>query len=200
MVKILFAAPDRDLLMTYERLLSLEGHDVTAVFDGAQTVRKLSGQRYDLVVLDHTVPGIDTRNIMKLIRSEHMPVIQLLSRKITPSVLMEAYAADSYLSFPFLPDEFMRRIMSIAERAGADKNFTVDGVTVNESKFSSNDGTHFTNEEIDILHAAMSGGELPITSVSAYINALNNKFVKLGKKTRIKYVMNEGYRLVKDNE
>lgn len=199
-MRILFAAPDRDLLMTYERLLTIEDHSVTAVFDGAQTVRKLSGHRYDLVVLDRNIPGIDTVNIMKLIKTEHTPVLQLLSRKITPSVLMENNAADSYISFPFLPDEFMRRIKSIAERVGMDKSLTIDGVIINEGDFSSNDGTHFTNEEIDILHAVQNGSVLPISSVSAYINALNNKFAKLGKKTRIKYVMNEGYRLVKENE
>ncbi len=44
-MKILLAVPDRDLLQAYERLLGLNGHEVTAVFDGIQAVTQTAGHR-----------------------------------------------------------------------------------------------------------------------------------------------------------
>ena len=57
-----------------------------------------------------------------------------------------------------------------------------------------------TAEEINVFKALIKKEEMISKQSGAYITSLNNKFSKLNKKIRIRYVMQEGFRLVTDNE
>ena len=51
-MKILTAASDRDLLSGLSRLLSADGHEVVAAFDGVQAVSAAGAESFDLAILD----------------------------------------------------------------------------------------------------------------------------------------------------
>ena len=54
-MNILLADSHRDLLQSYERLLTMKGHQVTTAFDGTQVVQLTAERRFDLVILSFEV-------------------------------------------------------------------------------------------------------------------------------------------------
>lgn len=199
-MKILFADPDRDLLMTYGRLLELDGHEVSSAFDGVQAVNMIKSSTFDLAVINKNIPRVSSRDIIKMLNSSNIPSIVLLGRHVTPNLLLDYVAASSYLNFPFSPNELRERINEIAEKKEHCDMLEIENIEIETGKFRSTDGTCFTNEEIDILRWITKNEKFDIRQVSSYVNSINNKFGRLKKRSRIKYVLNEGYKLVKENE
>lgn len=199
-MKILIADSDRDLLISYKKFLELDSHEVLTVFDGAQVILQLSNNTYDIVILNKNIPRVNFKQIIKMLNDNNIPVIVLSDKKITSGMLLDSILANSYLSFPFLPYELSDRIIDVVSKISSKDTLSLNDIEIDVKTFKSFDGTRFTNEEINILNALISGKQLELRQIHSYINSLNNKFEALGKKPRVKYVINEGYRLVNDNE
>ncbi len=199
-MKILLADPDRDFLMSFKKLLELDSHDVTAAFDGTQVINYIANIKFDIVILRRNIPRVSSKQIVKTLNHENIPVIMLIDKKISSAMLIDQILANSYLSFPFLPYELKNLIENIKQKSQSEKHISFCDVEVDVEHFSLSDGTRLTNEEIDILGALSRGQSFEVRRANSYINSLNNKLGKLNKKTHIKYVLNEGYRLVTDNE
>lgn len=199
-MKILIADSDRDLLISYKKLLELDSNDVIAVFDGAQAIMQLANNKFDIVILNRNIPRVDSKQIIKMLNDDNIPVIVLSDKKITSGVLLDNILANSYLSFPFLPYELSDRMKDVISKISSKDKICFDSIEIDVKHFKSSDGTRFTNEEINILQALSKGKQFEVRQVHSYINSLNNKFERLNKKYRVKYVINEGYRLVTENE
>ena len=199
-MKILIADADRDLLISYKKLLELDSHEVFTVFDGAQAVMQLANNKFDIVVLNRNIPRVNSGQIIKMLNDDNVPVIVLSDKKITSGVLLDSILANSYLSFPFLPNEFAQRMKNVVSKISSKDKISLKDIDIDVHKFKSTDGTRFTNEEINILQALSSGEKFDVKQAHSYINSLNNKFERLNKSLRVKYVINDGYRLVTENE
>ena len=57
-MNVLLADSNRDLLQSYQKLLTMDGHTVTTAFDGTQAVSLLSQQKYDIAILEERLPRI----------------------------------------------------------------------------------------------------------------------------------------------
>ena len=199
-MNILLADQERDLLLSYKQLLEYEGHKVTTVFDGIQAINILCEYKFDIVIINRDIPRVNCLDIVKQLNDNSIPSIVLMRGKVTPAILLDKKAASSYINFPFMPQELRQRIESVCKKSISTDTLTIDGVTINAAKFCTSDGTRFTNEEIDILTALSNGKDFELNNRSSYINAINNKFEQQKKSARVKYILNEGYRLVKNNE
>ena len=69
-----------------------------------------------------------------------------------------------------------------------------------DAKFEIQDGISVTNEETDILKMLITGRSALNDVNDVYIKSLNCKLKKTGSKATVKYILNEGYKLVFDNE
>jgi CheY-like chemotaxis protein len=69
---------NRDVL---SRMLFRSGYDVDLAEDGAQALELLAGHRYDLVLLDNTLPGLSGAEVLQRIRRKRsaaeLPVIMV---------------------------------------------------------------------------------------------------------------------------
>lgn len=200
LMKILIADSDRDLLRSYQKLLQLESYEVRTLFDGTQVVINLSKQQYDLVILNKNIPRINYKEIVRILNDRNIPVIVLLDKKITSGMLIDDVLANSYLSFPFLPYELSDRIKDVMSKHKSKDRIVFEDLSIDIGKYTSIDNIRFTNEEINILNAFIKGENIEVQRIHSYINSLNNKFVINNKIPRIKYITNEGYRLVTENE
>jgi len=125
--------------------LEAEGHEVDIDGDGQQALDRLlaNRSRYDAVVLDVMLPGMDGFSVVKQLRTEghYVPVLMLTARSRPEDVLHGFESgADDYLPKPFEPRELLARIRSVLRRshampsnAGSDKvqkmrfsNWTLD--------------------------------------------------------------------------
>ncbi len=92
--------------------------------DGAAGLEELSRDRYDLVLLDVMLPGIDGLEVCRRIRArpEHaaLPVLMLTARgDDVDKVVGLELGADDYLAKPFNPRELLARMRALHRRAQA---------------------------------------------------------------------------------
>ncbi len=116
---ILVIEDDRFLQQNLIKLLSSDGHQVEGVASGEEGLQRLSGRRYDMVVLDLGLPGMDGFATCRKIRAAfHMPILMLTARTdAMDKVLGLETGADDYLTKPFDAKEFMARVRAQLRRA-----------------------------------------------------------------------------------
>ncbi len=102
--------------------LSLAGFEPEEVADGHAALARLRADRFDLVVLDVMLPGVDGVTLCRTLRSsgpnQRAGVLMLTARDTEPEkVLGLESGADDYLTKPFGVREFIARVMAILRRA-----------------------------------------------------------------------------------
>jgi DNA-binding response OmpR family regulator len=102
--------------------LSLAGFETEEVADGRAALDRLRGDRFDLVVLDVMLPGVDGVTVCRALRARgpnlRAAVLMLTARDTEQdTVLGLESGADDYLTKPFGVREFMARVTSILRRA-----------------------------------------------------------------------------------
>jgi len=134
----------RDLLALH---LGLEGLDHSAVADGREALARLAATRFDLVVLDLMLPGIDGLTICKALRrsgpNTETPVLMLTARgEEADTVIGLESGADDYLAKPFGVREFVARTRALLRRPRAshaaaeagDRPIAVHGVEIDPAR------------------------------------------------------------------
>ena len=198
---ILLADSDRDLLQCYRKLLTTEGHSVTTAFDGAQVVSLLRTGKFDIVVLQETLPRIEHEQILQLLKKERVPVIALTDHRENVKDLLKPQLPNSYLPFPFLPEDLTGRIQAVLAKVHSSEKFSRCGVEIDVAGFCfSGTDTFLTNGEIDLLRELEHPGKASGKRTRVIVQALNQKLQKTGKQARIVYEMEKGYRLVNGND
>jgi DNA-binding response OmpR family regulator len=102
--------------------LSLAGFETEEVADGHTALDRLRAHRFDLVVLDVMLPGVDGVTLCRALRSggpnQRAGVLMLTARDTEPEkVLGLESGADDYLTKPFGVREFMARVTAVLRRA-----------------------------------------------------------------------------------
>ena len=102
--------------------LSLAGFETDEVADGHAALDRLRAERFDLVVLDVMLPGVDGVTVCRALRSggpnQRAAVLVLTARDTEPEkVIGLESGADDYLTKPFGVREFMARVAAVLRRA-----------------------------------------------------------------------------------
>ena len=199
-MRVLLAAPDRDLLQCYQKILEEPYGNVVAAFDGTQVLELLAEGDFDAAVLDRELPRIGHRTILELLRRENIPVIVLQDSPVTSSLLLGEPLANAYLPNPFLPGELLSLLQNVLEKAASPESVWLAGQELRLSAFQLPSGKSITAGELDTLLALLAGKALDIGETGVYISALNHKFAKHFRKAGISYLAGEGFKLVTENE
>ena len=111
-LKILMADDDPAILELNETLVEREGHEVVAVESGADALRVLSKQRFDVIFLDEEMPGMSGVDVLKKIRAGEpadakRQIVFALSGNSADEDRARLLAAgfDACFSKPFRPEE-----------------------------------------------------------------------------------------------
>ena len=102
--------------------LSLAGFETHEVANGHAALDRLRTDRFDLVVLDVMLPGVDGVTLCRTLRSsgpnQQAAVLMLTARDTEPDkVLGLESGADDYLTKPFGVREFIARVTAVLRRA-----------------------------------------------------------------------------------
>ena len=102
--------------------LSLAGFETEEVADGRAALDRVRADRFDLIVLDVMLPGVDGVTICRAMRSggpnQRTGVLMLTARDTeSDKVIGLESGADDYLTKPFGVREFMARVTSVVRRA-----------------------------------------------------------------------------------
>ena len=200
-LKVLLADPNRDILLTYQKLFELRGDTAECAFDGTQALACLTRGGYQLVIVNSHLPRVRAEKIIGIAREQNIPCIALIDTHLRSSHLLSGVPACAFLSLPFSPDILFGYVDAILEKAAGNERFSVAGVAINVGRFCIEDsGTPLTSKEIDLLRALKDGPLIDVRHLSTYINALNNKLSAPGQAAKIRYVLEKGYCVVNQNE
>jgi DNA-binding response OmpR family regulator len=119
---ILAVDDERDILALLQNALALDGHTVTAVDDPARAER-LPLQRFDLILLDVRMPGIDGFELCQRIRAAVDCPILFLTAKTDEADLLYGFGvgADDYLVKPFSLAALRARVAAHLRREHREK-------------------------------------------------------------------------------
>ena len=118
MTTVLMIEDDLELAEILTEYLEPFDIQITTADDPYMGLSILDTQKFDLVILDLTLPGIDGLEVCKEIRNRHtIPIIISSARTdITDKVTALENGADDYLLKPYNPRELQARIMSLLRR------------------------------------------------------------------------------------
>jgi DNA-binding response OmpR family regulator len=108
----------RELLRLH---LSLAGFDIDEIGDGAVALDRARRDKFDLIVLDLMLPGLDGLTLCRAIRAQGLntttPILMITARSTeSDKVLGLESGADDYLTKPFGIREMLARVAAILRR------------------------------------------------------------------------------------
>lgn len=119
MAKILIVEDEPDLSEPVRAYLTHEHHLVEVVADGNEAMERLRFYKYDLIIMDWMLPGMQGVEVCKAFRAGGgtTPILMLTSRKQTQDKIAGLDAgADDYLTKPFDLQEISARVRALLRR------------------------------------------------------------------------------------
>ena len=118
-MKILVADDDRASASFVAKGLAQEGHAIDCVHDGRDALARCLYERFDAIVLDRMMPGMDGLTVLKALRASgnRSPVLLLTAMAdIDDRVDGLMAGADDYLVKPFHFSELLARLVALSRR------------------------------------------------------------------------------------
>ncbi|MGB7873481.1 MAG: response regulator transcription factor [Anaerolineales bacterium] len=205
--------------------LEKNGFRVVTAADGPSALAMARREHPDLIVLDLLLPGMDGREVCRILRAESdVPIIMLtaLSEESDQIVGLEI-GADDYIVKPFSPRALVARVRALLRRTQGDVRaptvIRAGGLEVDSARHSAAlDGKtlHLTPSEFDLLvllarHPGQTltrqqlmddlyGGAASSVdrSVDSHIKNLRRKLESASESRYIETVYGVGYRFVEE--
>ncbi len=118
--KVLVADDDRYLAAMARQTLEADGMTVAVATNGDEALRTADGFRPDVIVLDTMMPVLNGIEVLEQLRRhkvhQNIPVLMLTSLRTVGDIKRAmGSGASAYLTKPFRPDEFLKRVKWLLE-------------------------------------------------------------------------------------
>lgn len=163
MNKILIVEDEVTIAELEKDYLELSGFDVDIETNGENGLKKAKEGKYNLLILDVMLPGVDGFDICKEIRKTmNIPILIVSARKEDIDKIRGlGLGADDYITKPFSPSELVARVKSHLtryERLVGNNNrkeeIEVRGLRIDKSSrrvYINDKEINFTTKELDLL-------------------------------------------------
>ncbi|MBW4827308.1 MAG: response regulator transcription factor [Clostridiaceae bacterium] len=160
--KILIVDDEKLFVKGLKYSLEQDDYIIETAFDGKEAIEKVKKKRYDLIILDLMLPGIDGLEVCQKIRqNSQVPIIMLTARgEDINKILGLEYGADDYLTKPFNILELKARIKAILRRVNMKStNITDQVIQIDDFKINTlgrkltihGNEVNLTAKEFDLL-------------------------------------------------
>lgn len=221
-MRILLVEDDVQLAASLSEALTAQQYAVDVVRDGETAWHYLTSLRYDLTLMDVTLPLLDGMSLCQRMRAQgnQAPVLMLTARDTSADKVQGLDAgADAYMVKPFNLSELLAQIRALLRRGGATLSPVLQWgeLRLNPTTFEVQYGDRplrLTPKEFAILELLLHNGRRVLSrpyiiesvwsltdppgeeTVKAHIKALRQKLQKAGAPTHfIGTVHGMGYRL-----
>ncbi|MCH4891368.1 response regulator transcription factor [Acidaminobacter sp. JC074] len=118
MYKILVIEDDYDIAMLEQDYLEINDYDVEVLYDGLNAINIALEGKFDLIILDVMVPGVNGYEICKAIREKiDIPILMVTAKtESIDKIRGLGLGADDYIIKPFDPAELVARVKSHIQR------------------------------------------------------------------------------------
>jgi len=120
MNNILIVADEPNIVMSLEYLMRSNGLDVSIARNGSEAIEQLEAKRFNLVLIDITMPDVDGYEICQMVKSHprwkqtHVVFLSATSKQSDIEKGMSLGATD-YIVKPFSTKELSARILQIIQ-------------------------------------------------------------------------------------
>lgn len=215
MANILIVEDDDSISELIHMNLSTEGYRCTCAHDGMEGAALLEKERFDLILLDIMLPGMDGYMLLEQIKPTGTPVIFLTAKGSVEDRIRGLRAgADDYLAKPFQIGELLARTEAVLRRIGIKENrLQLGDVFIDlDARQVEKDGCPviLTAKEFDLLAELAQNKNVALRRERLYEQVWKEPFLgetrtldahiqrlrkKLGWEDRIKTIFRIGYRL-----
>ncbi len=204
------------ILTAYLKQFDMEVTNFADPFVGISSIT-VEKDKFDLIILDLTLPGLDGVDICKELVKLNIPIIISSARSdIEDKIKTLEIGADDYLAKPYEPRELELRIKSVLRRYDRQKNipqkeknqkklFKVEGNTV----FFQDNPLHLTQAEFQVLSLLIERKNTIVSRFDIYdncdffdsedgsgsLNVIMTRIKKKIGKEYIKTIKGMGYKL-----
>lgn len=202
-MRLLLVDDEKELCDTLAKGLILDGYEVDVCFDGLEASELVSTEKYDLIILDLNLPGMDGMDILKQIRQEDSETnVLILSARGQLQNKVEGLdaGANDYLCKPFYFEELEARVRSLMRRRVVQHALTLQckDISLNTKTriaYVRGEEISLTRKEIGLLEYLLLNQNRPVSqeeliqhvwdsSVDAFSNSIRVHMSALRKKLR----------------
>jgi phosphate regulon transcriptional regulator PhoB len=142
---ILVVDDEADLVELISYNLKKEDFSVDSAMDGETALSKIKKGRYDLVVLDLMLPGIQGIELCRMLRNDPktkaLPIIMLTAKgEEVDKILGLEMGADDYITKPFSPRELVARVKAVlrrsVEKPSAEKVLKIGELVIDRERYT----------------------------------------------------------------
>lgn len=136
MRKILIVEDDEGISDLIAMNLSIAGYRYNQIYDGNEAVIDINEKRYDLILLDIMLPGMDGFQVFNEIKSLNIPVIFLTAKvSLNDRVKGLKIGGDDYIIKPFEGVELLARIEAVLRRYNPQNELIIfNNLSIDEEK------------------------------------------------------------------
>jgi two-component system phosphate regulon response regulator PhoB len=119
--RILVVDDEEDILELVRYNLVREGYQVNGALTGEDALKKSRAEKFDLIILDLMLPGIDGLEVMKKLKAhekaQHIPIVMLTAKGEEADIVTGLeLGADDYITKPFSPRVLIARVRTALRR------------------------------------------------------------------------------------
>jgi two-component system phosphate regulon response regulator PhoB len=119
--RILVVDDEEDILELVRYNLTREGYQVNGAASGEAALKKARSEKFDLIVLDLMLPGIDGLEVAKQLKNQtatkSIPIIMLTAKGEEADIVTGLeIGADDYVTKPFSPRVLIARVRTVLRR------------------------------------------------------------------------------------
>ena len=215
MIKILVVEDERPIADLLDMSLTAAGYSCDCIDNGIEAADAVNERRYDLILLDVMLPGIDGFELMEYLAPMEIPVIFITARSaVKDRIKGLKLGADDYIVKPFEIAELLARVETVLRRYHkTDTRLVVDDVVVDtQSRVVTRGGeiVPLTAKEYSLLMLFLQNRNIALFRETIYERVWENEYMgdsrtvdlhvqrlrkKLGWQERIAAVYKVGYRL-----
>ncbi len=181
-LKILTIEDDPTINKLYERVLANDGHRVISAVTGAEAVKKLKEEAFDLVCLDLKLPDMDGVELLKLIKRkvEWIPVIIVTANPTLESSVaaINAGIVTEYIAKPFDTKELVLTVRQSVEKA----RLALENKRLMKKLENTNQALMERVQQLEEFAKDTVKMQGKITELTQYVRSLEQKVNSPGKK------------------
>ena len=172
-IRILVIEDEQAIREGLTDVLVYHGYDVDSAATGPEGLRKALSGKFDLVLLDIMLPGIDGYEICDRIRAEDrlQPIIMLTAKGADEDIIHGLkLGADDYVAKPFSIQQLVLRIEAVLRRSQVvmeqARTISLPNIEIDTENLSGRSETGevaFTRREIDVLAYLAENSDRPVS-------------------------------------
>ena len=215
MVRILIVEDEKPIADLLDMSLTAAGYACECLDNGAAAADAVEHRRWDLILLDVMLPGIDGFELMEYLAPLNVPVIFITARSgVKDRIKGLRLGADDYIVKPFEIAELLARVETVLRRYHkTDANIVLGDVVVDvhsRTVYKGGELVSLTAKEYSLLVLFLQNKNIALFRETIYERVWENEYMgdsrtvdlhvqrlrrKLGWQERICAVYKVGYRL-----